>query len=93
MDTKETALMIACKKGLLEIVQFMLETSDTDILAEMDGVGRNAFHHAAKNDAILSLMIDVGKRTVGIYESVYNVLNQFAVSMNKTHRISSKKQS
>ncbi|XP_028402404.1 ankyrin repeat domain-containing protein 50-like [Dendronephthya gigantea] len=75
VDTKETALMIACKKGF-EIVEFMLETStDTDLLVEQDRVGRNAFHHAAKNDTIFSLMIDVCKRTER-YNAYKNYLNQ-----------------
>ncbi len=57
--------MIACKLGFHEIVKFMMEKSDTDtILDQKDQDKRNVFHHAAKHDDILCVMIDICKSMV-----------------------------
>ena len=57
--------MIACKLGFHEIVKFIMENSDTDInLGLTDQDSRTVFHHAAKHDETLSVMIDICRRTV-----------------------------
>ena len=57
--------MIACKFGFHKIVKFIMENSDTDInLALTDQASRTVFHHAAKHDETLSVMIDICRRTV-----------------------------
>lgn len=66
-STKETALMIACQKGLHEIIQVIMEISNIDInLGLCDKESRNIFHHAAKDDEILSVMINICQREVCI---------------------------
>ena len=65
--------MIACQKGFHRIVQLIMEISNIDIdLGLCDTNSRNVFHHAAKDDAILSVMIDIcRRREVGISLSKY----------------------
>jgi hypothetical protein len=61
--------MIACKFGFYEIVEFIMEISDTDMnLGQTDMDGRNVFHHAAKHDAILAVMVDICGRMVCVKE-------------------------
>ncbi|CAB4020012.1 transient receptor potential cation channel subfamily A member 1-like, partial [Paramuricea clavata] len=63
-STKETALMIACKKGFHKIVKFIMENSDTNMnLGQKDKHDSNVFHHAAKHDNLLCVMIDICRRT------------------------------
>ena len=57
--------MIACKKGFHKIVKFIMENSDTDMnLDQKDQNDSNIFHHAAKHDNTLCVMIDICRRTV-----------------------------
>ena len=52
--------MITCKKGFHEIVKFIMENSDTDMnLDQKDQDDSNVFHHAAKHDNILCVMIEI----------------------------------
>ena len=56
--------MIACQKGFPEIVEFIMEKSDTDLSLVDDKRKNNVFHYAAENDAILPLMIGICQRKV-----------------------------
>jgi hypothetical protein len=63
--------MIACKKGFHNIVmfimKFIMENSDTNMnLGQKDQNDSNIFHHAAKHDNTLCVMIDICRRTVCI---------------------------
>ena len=64
-STKETPLIVACKLGFDEIVECIMENSDKVIkLDQTDKNGKTVFHHAAKHDEILSVMIDTCSRMV-----------------------------
>ena len=54
--TYETALIHACKLQNYDIIIKIMEISDND-LSIVDADERNIFHHAAKHDEVLSIII------------------------------------